>query len=158
MSDRMTIRIAEERDIPIITEFNCLMAWETEEKALDAATALAGARAIIEDPARGFYLVAELDGEMIGQLMVTKEWSDWRNKFFLWIQSVYVRPEFRGRKIFSRLFHYLLQMFKENGEVAGFRLYVERNNTGAKAVYEALGMSTTIYDLYELATGHDSPA
>jgi len=151
MSDRMNIRRAEERDIPIITEFNCLMAWETEEKALDASTALAGARAIIEDPARGFYLVAELNGEMIGQLMVTNEWSDWRNKFFLWIQSVFVRPEFRGQKVFSRLFQHLLEMFEGNEEVAGFRLYVERNNTGAKSVYESLGMSKTIYDMYEIA-------
>lgn len=151
MSDEMNIRIAEERDVPLIAKFNRLMAWETEEKALDAATALAGARAIIVDPARGFYLVAERNGEIIGQLMVTNEWSDWRNKFFLWIQSVYVRPEFRGQKVFSRLFHYLLEMNRENGEVAGFRLYVERNNTGAKSVYEALGMSKTIYDMYEIA-------
>ena len=148
--DIIKIRKAELRDAGTIAGFNALIAMETEGMELDPKTALLGAKAIIKDPHKGFYLVAESKGEIIGQLMVTNEWSDWRNKYFLWIQSVYVREDYRRKGIYSSLFRHLKDLagFKKN--VAGLRLYVEKNNEVAKEVYEQLGMTNPHYDIYEL--------
>lgn len=150
MSDKIKIRKAELRDVKIIAEFNARVAKETENKTLDPETALLGAKAIIKDPHKGFYLVAEMKGEIVGQLMVTNEWSDWRNKLFLWIQSVYVREDCRKQGIFSALFHYLKDMARYKKNVAGLRLYVEKSNDIAHKVYEELGMVIPSYDIYEL--------
>lgn len=146
----MRIRKAELRDVKIIAEFNARMAKETENKTLDPDTALLGAKAIIKDPHKGFYLVAELKGEIVGQLMVTNEWSDWRNKFFLWIQSVYVREDFRKQGIFAALFHHLKDLARCKKNVAGLRLYVEKSNDIAHQVYEELGMTVPPYTMYEI--------
>jgi len=150
MNDKIKIRKAELRDVKIIAGFNIRMAKETENKTLDPDTALLGAKAIIKDPHKGFYLVAESKGEIVGQLMVTNEWSDWRNKFFLWIQSVYVREDYRKQGIFAALFHYLKDIARYKKNVAGLRLYVEKSNDIAHQVYEELGMTIPSYDIYEL--------
>jgi GNAT superfamily N-acetyltransferase len=150
MNDKIRIRKAELRDVKTIAEFNARVARETENMTLDPDTALLGAKAIIKDPHKGFYLLAELKGEIVGQLMVTNEWSDWRNKFFLWIQSVYVREDYRKQGIFAALFHYLKDMARHKKNVAGLRLYVEKSNDIAHKVYEELGMTIPSYDIYEI--------
>ncbi|HLP44977.1 MAG TPA: GNAT family N-acetyltransferase [Candidatus Deferrimicrobium sp.] len=150
MNDKIKIRKAELRDVKIIAEFNIRVAKETENKVLDPEIALLGAKAIIKDPHKGFYLVAEMKGEIVGQLMVTNEWSDWRNKLFLWIQSVYVKADFRKQGIFTALFHYLKDIARYKKNVAGLRLYVEKSNDIAHKVYEELGMVIPSYDIYEI--------
>ncbi len=149
--DNVNIRKAELRDVAIIAKFNRLMAMETERKELDLDISERGAKAIIKDPHKGFYLVAETHGEIVGQLMVTFEWSDWRNKFFLWIQSVYVREDHRNQGIFSALYHYLEDMARFRKDTAGLRLYVEKHNEKAQLTYERLGMQKPSYDMYEIS-------
>lgn len=144
------IRKGELKDARIITRFNIMMAKESENKELDFETVFRGVKAVIKDPHKGFYLVAESKNEIVGQLMVTPEWSDWRNMNFLWIQSVYIGEEFRKQGIFSALYHHLKDMAHYKKNVAGLRLYVEINNETAKQVYEALGMQKPGYIMYEV--------
>jgi ribosomal protein S18 acetylase RimI-like enzyme len=145
----MDIRIAVLEDVPALVEFNQSMALETEEKALENAVLTAGVEAVFGDGHKGFYVVAEEDGSILGGLMVTFEWSDWRNGWFWWIQSVYIRPEARGRGIYSRLYDFVKGLARENGSVCGFRLYVETENKHAQAVYEKVGMERSHYQMYE---------
>ena len=126
------------------------MAQETEGLDLDADVVRPGVAAVLADDALGFYLVAEVDGQAAGQLMVTYEWSDWRNGLFWWIQSVYVRLEFRRRGVYSALHRQVTQAAQEAGGVCGIRLYVEQDNTIAQQVYESLEMHRTRYQLYEV--------
>ena len=126
------------------------MAQETEELALDADVVRPGVAAVLADDTLGFYLVAEVDGQAAGQLMVTYEWSDWRNGVFWWIQSVYVRLEFRRRGVYSALHRHVAQAAREAGGVCGIRLYVEQDNTIAQQVYESLEMHRTRYQMYEV--------
>ncbi len=150
MKDKINIRKAEFRDVETIAKFNTLNAKETEGMELEPETALKGAKAIIKDPHKGFYLVAETKGEIVGQLMVTYEWSDWRNKYFFWIQSVYVREDYRKKGIFSALFHHLKDLARYKKNVAGLRLYAEKSNEIAREVYEEIGMIIPPYDMYEM--------
>ncbi len=145
----MKIRLAEAADAAAMTEFNQLMAMETEGKRLEPEVISAGVEAVFGDPAKGFYVVAEEAGEVAGGLMVTYEWSDWRNGWFWWIQSVYIRPEYRGRRLYSDLYAFVKEKALEAGDVCGFRLYVERENEHARRVYEKLGMASSHYLMYE---------
>ena len=157
----LTIRRAEPRDAALIAEFNCRMAWETEHKRLDPAVTGRGVERVFTDPGKGFYLVAESNGEVIGQLMVTFEWSDWRDGWFWWVQSVYVREDFRRAGVFRSLFKAMLEQAKAAGNVVGVRLYVERENTRAQATYAQLGMIDPGYLVREVmidrAETHPSP-
>ena len=127
------------------------MALETEGRTLDPTILRAGVRAVFNDPARGFYLIAELDGQPAGQMMITYEWSDWRNGVFWWIQSVYTIPELRGRGIFKALYSRVDAMARRmSGEVCGLRLYVESHNQRAQAAYLRCGMSEAIYRMFEV--------
>lgn len=150
--DKMNIKIrkGELKDAETISRFNVMMAKETENKELDSETVLRGVKAVTKDPHKGFYLVAETKGKIIGQLMVTPEWSDWRNKNFLWIQSVYVLEEFRKQGIFAALYHHLKDIARYKKKTAGLRLYVEVKNEVAQKTYEALGMHNPGYDMYEV--------
>jgi ribosomal protein S18 acetylase RimI-like enzyme len=133
------------------------MARETEGKELPIETISSGVRNLLKNPHLGFYVVAENQGEMVaenqgemrGSLMVTTEWSDWRSGFFWWIQSVYVRPEFRHQGIYRRLYEYVKGRIVHETNVCGLRLYVERENTVAQSTYKALGMLETPYRIYE---------
>ena len=145
----MNIRIAKENDAPALTEFNQAMALETEGKTLDAQTLQSGVEAVFQDEKKGFYVVAEEDDKIIGGLMITFEWSDWRDKWFCWIQSVYILPEHRGRGIYRLLYEFIKQRAAEAENVCGFRLYVEKENTNAQKVYEKLGMESSHYLMYE---------
>ncbi len=146
----MNIRFAKQEDAAALVEFNQAMALETEGKRLDAATIAAGVAAVLGDADKGFYLVAEDETERIcGGLMITFEWSDWRAAWFWWIQSVYILPESRGRKIYSKLYAFVKNKAREREDVCGIRLYVERENTNAQAVYEKLEMRQSHYLMYE---------
>ena len=125
------------------------MARETEEKEVSTEVAEAGVAGLFERPGAGFYVVAERGGEVAGSLMVTPEWSDWRNGWFWWVQSVYVRPEHRRAGIYRALYEHVRLDAAGTPDVCGLRLYVERENEGARAVYQRLGMEETSYRLYE---------
>lgn len=145
----LRVRIANADDGDAFVRFNCAMAMETEGKRLDERIVGPGVGAIFEDPARGFYVLAESDGDIVAALMVTFEWSDWRNANFWWIQSVYVVPEFRRRGVYRRLYDFVRDRARADGGVCGFRLYVEKDNTSAQRTYEKLGMTASDYLMYE---------
>ena len=150
MNEEIKIRIARENDVPALVEFNQAMALETEGKRLATKVLTKGVEAVFADRKKGFYVVAENpDGTIVGGLMITYEWSDWRNKWFWWIQSVYILPEGRGKRIYSRLYDFAKAKAHENRNVCGFRLYVEHENTHAQKVYEKVGMEASHYLMYE---------
>ncbi len=147
--DTLEVGLAQPEDIETIAEFNCAMARETEGKRLDPRTVTAGVRAVFETPGRGFYATARADGSLVGCLMITYEWSDWRNAVFWWIQSVYVHPDYRRRGVYRRLYAELKRRADEQGGVCGFRLYVERDNRAAQQTYRDLGMTHAPYRVFE---------
>lgn len=151
----LTIREAARKDLDDLVRMNAAMAWETECRQLDPARLRAGTQAVLESRDRGFYLlgVAHLPqgaDSAVAQLLVTHEWSDWRNGNFWWIQSVYVEPQWRRLGIFRQLYRHLETMARSHPEVCGLRLYVERRNADAQAVYSKLGLSPTGYHVFEL--------
>ena len=148
----MIIRRALAQDADELARFNINMARETEAIELKAEVIGAGVRAMIENPQRGFYLVVELDNGIQASLMVTNEWSDWRNGNFWWIQSVYVRPEYRRQGLYRELYARVKELAEQEPGVCGFRLYVERDNRAAQETYQALGMQETEYRIYEELT------
>ena len=145
----ITVRSATDADIATIADFNRAMALETEHKELPRATILSGVRRFLVRPDYGFYLVAESEGKVIGCLMVTFEWSDWRDGVFWWIQSVYVHPDHRRIGVFKTLYHAVEERARNTRDVCGIRLYVEKENTAAQSTYKSLGMQETHYRLFE---------
>ncbi|HZV08008.1 MAG TPA: GNAT family N-acetyltransferase [Gemmataceae bacterium] len=145
----LSIRRAGPADVAVVTEFNRLLALESEGKTLDAAVLGAGVAAGLSDPGKSVYFIAEEDGAPVGQMMYTTEWSDWRNGWFWWIQSVYVRPEARRRGVFRALFEHVHQSAKADGQVIGLRLYVERENHVAQKTYQNMGMESAGYLVFE---------
>ena len=143
-----TVRAAAPADLEPLVAFNAAMALETEGKRLDLARLRAGVTAALDDAQRGRYLVAELDGGVAGALLLTREWSDWRNGWFCWIQSVYVTPEARRAGVYRALHGEALRLAATEGAV-GVRLYVDRENRGAQRTYERLGMQPSHYVFYE---------
>ncbi len=143
------VRPAAIGDLDVIVAFNTALAVESENKTLDPATVTAGVRRAIEDPGRSLYFVAEVDAMMAGQTMVTLEWSDWRDGFFWWIQSVYVDPAFRRRGVFRALYEHIITLARQREDVCGVRLYVHRDNQRAIDTYGNLGMTLTEYLLCE---------
>ncbi|MCA1622254.1 MAG: GNAT family N-acetyltransferase [Acidobacteria bacterium] len=148
----MNIRLAQKEDAPALVEFNQAMALETEGKRLEAQILQAGVRAVFDDEKKGFYVVAESNGKITGGLMITFEWSDWRNAWFWWIQSVYILPDLRGRGIYRLLYEFVKNQAETRADVCGFRLYVENENANAQKVYEKLGMKQSYYLMYEELT------
>ena len=144
------VRPATPTDTPIIAEFNCLLAKESEDKHLNPDTVVAGVTALFESTERGQYYVAEIDGKIIGQLLITYEWSDWRNGMFWWIQSVYVVAEHRRTGVFSSLYKEVSDIARHEPAVCGIRLYVEAENKRARDTYTALGMSHAGYEVMEI--------
>jgi ribosomal protein S18 acetylase RimI-like enzyme len=143
------IRKASPNDAADIARFNQAMALETERRHLDELTVQAGVRSLFERPDLGFYVVAEQDGQPAGCLLITYEWSDWRNGVFWWLQSVYVLPEFRGKGLYRAMYSEVKRLAAEHGNVSGFRLYVEKENSRAIRIYEHLGMHEAPYLMYE---------
>lgn len=144
----LMIRHAECSDIAALVEWNVAMAWETEQKRLDPHVLMRGVTAIFDEPRRGFYVVAEREGRAVGCLLVTYEWSDWRNGDFWWIQSVYVVPEARRGGVFRALHTDVARRASDAGAV-GLRLYVETENRRAQSTYQELGMTECHYRMYE---------
>lgn len=142
------IREATLADLDFVVRAQLAMAAESEELELDLATVQAGVRGVLDRPDRGFYLVAEVDGRARGCMLVLSEWSDWRNREVWWLHSVYVVPEARREGLFRALHAHVSELGKQRG-AAGLRLYVDRRNDRAKAVYRALGMTDEHYELFE---------
>ena len=143
------VRAARPEDAPVIADFNAALAHETERIALHRATLDAGVREALRDPAKCSYFVAELDdGRVVGQLMITREWSDWRNGDIWWIQSVYVHADFRRRGVFRSLYDHARSAAGAAGAVA-LRLYVDADNTTGQQTYLGLGMRRTNYLVME---------
>jgi len=151
------VRKAALGDLPIIADFNVRLARESEDLALDPVRVEAGVGAVLIDPAKGIYYVAEAEGTIAGQLMITYEWSDWRNGTIWWVQSVYVKPEFRRAGVFRALFHHLCGLARTQKEVCTLRLYVHAENARACQSYERLGMSRTKYQVFELEIPQEEP-
>lgn len=145
----MQIRLATALDAEVLVEFNCAMALETEGKELLPDVVGAGVRTLLASPQAGFYLLAEQDSRVIGALLITKEWSDWRSGSFWWIQSVYVRPQSRRQGVYKRLYRRVQELAARDPAVCGFRLYVERENWQAQQAYRKLGMQQTRYLVFE---------
>lgn len=143
------VRLAVLEDAKTIAEFNQKMAIETEDKQLDPDTIQAGVERMIKDEALGFYVVATIEGEVVGCLGITTEWSDWRNGLFWWIQSVYVSSDYRSRGAFSSLYHFVSELAREKEDVCGIRLYAEKDNRQALKTYFKLGMIETQYRILE---------
>ena len=143
------VRQATPADLDTIVAYNQAMAKETENKTLDPARAAIGVRRGLDDPNRSLYFVAQIGGAVVGQSMVTNEWSDWRDGFFWWIQSVYVDPDFRRRGVFRALHTHIQALARQRDDVCGLRLYAHRDNRRAIGTYGRLGMTVTDYVLCE---------
>jgi GNAT superfamily N-acetyltransferase len=147
--ESLAIRPGGPEDAGTIIDFQLRMARETEELGLDPDVLSRGVAAVFADPAKGAYWIAERAGRTVGCLLTTFEWSDWRNGFVLWVQSVYVLPEERGRGVYRALYERVKRQVDEAPSLKGIRLYVEKRNAAAQRVYERLGMTREHYDLFE---------
>jgi len=145
----INIRKATISDIDRIAEFQQIMASETEAISLNAAILFKGVSAVFADPSKGFYLVAESDGKVVASMMLTPEWSDWRNGTFLWIQSLFVDAGFRNKGIFKAMYRHIKSEVLASDKYLGLRLYVVRTNKNAMEVYSRIGMDGEHYRLYE---------
>lgn len=149
----MTIRKAILRDADVIAEFNVKLARESEDLGLDLNTVTQGVTALLNDPAKGVYFVAEEESQVVGQLLITYEWSDWRNGYFWWIQSVFVKADCRGRGVFAMLLEHVQGLARGQGNVCGLRLYVEQENDRARGAYLKLGFEQKHYQVFECSIG-----
>ncbi|WP_107667435.1 GNAT family N-acetyltransferase [Cyanothece sp. BG0011] len=147
--DTISIRLAQLDDVKAIANFNQTMAMETEGKVLQPDVLKAGIKALLNNPSHGFYVVAEVQSKVVGCLMITREWSDWRNGVFWWIQSVFVEQEYRRRGIYRKMYEFIKELANNKEEVCGFRLYVEKDNRVAQETYSALGMTPLPYLMFE---------
>ena len=154
----LRIRDADAADAPLLAEWAVAMAWETERERLDPDTVALGVANALADPLRARYFIAMRQAEVagrenlampVGTLMLTDEWSDWRNGWWWWIQSVYVPPAERRTGVFSALYDHAASLARTTPGVLGLRLYLARDNTAARATYAALGMADTGYDILE---------
>ena len=133
------------------------MALETEGKTLDESLVTPGVAAVFATPDKGFYIVAEIDGAVVGSLLITYEWSDWRNATFLWIQSVFVDADYRRQGVYTAMHNHVLSLTEADEGLCGVRLYVERTNLAAQQTYKSLGMDHSHYDMYEIDFHADMP-
>ena len=151
--DHLHVRRARIEDAPVIAAFSAAMALETEGRHLDRERLHDGTMALLQSPARGFFMVAELEQngncQLVGQLMITYEWSEWRNGAFWWIQSVYVDPAWRRKGVYRRLHDTVVAIGKADTRMCGIRLYVARDNRAAQNVYRRVGLASSMYDVYE---------
>lgn len=145
----MIVRETTTKDIPTIIEFQQKMAWETEGVKLDPAILSEGVKNLFRDVNRGKYYVAEENGFVVGSLMTTYEWSDWRNGTVLWIQSVYIDHAWRGKGIYKKMYEHIQMIVKKSDDLKGIRLYVDRTNKPAQEVYKKLGMNGEHYQVFE---------
>jgi len=145
----LAIRRATSCDLDVVVDFNRRLAEESEGKILDPAVLKAGVAQALADPNKALYFLAEDAGRVVGQTMITTEWSDWRNGWFWWIQSVYVRPEARRRGVFRALFEHISKAARQDSSVIGLRLYVDHQNHAAQDTYRSIGMIEAGYFVLE---------
>jgi L-amino acid N-acyltransferase YncA len=145
----IVVRSASTNDIESIVDFQLAMAIETESIFLEKEITSKGVSEVFADSSKGKYYVAETSNCVIGCMLTTPEWSDWRNRYILWIQSVYVRPEHRGNGVFKALYNHLLDHVNNDQGIGGIRLYVDKTNHQAQAVYNQLGMNGEHYKVFE---------
>lgn len=145
----LKVRLARTQDTAQIADFNITMAHETEGIVLEPHTVHAGVASVMANPEHGFYVVAELGERLVGALLITYEWSDWRNGRFWWIQSVFISPEARRQGVYRSLHDFVAMRAHAHDGVRGLRLYVETDNAPAQNAYQATGMHDTGYRLYE---------
>ncbi len=143
------VRKAKFSEYNKIVEFQLNMAQETENLKLDRETVIKGVKAVFNDPSKGIYYTAIENNKIVASLLITFEWSDWRNGTYLWIQSVYVIPECRNTKVFTSMYNHIKKIVRDSKEYVGIRLYVEKNNKNAQKVYGSLGMDGNHYKVYE---------
>ena len=146
----MNIRKATPQDLPVLLDFQCKLAFESENIILDTDILRAGMQALFDDPSKGIYYVAEEDHEIVGCHMITYEWSDWRNGVVWWLQSVYVKESYRQRGVFRKMYDNLVNLIKQDKSIRGLRLYVDKSNERAQRTYEAMGMNGDHYTVFEL--------
>ena len=149
MNSRIIFRKAQNSDSNLIQSFQHVMAWETEQLKLDPVILKKGVTAVLKNSALGSYHVCEVNSEVVGSLLLTNEWSDWRNGTVWWLHSLYFKPEHRGQGLFSQMYQYVQQMAKNQKDVRGIRLYVDHANAHAQKVYTKLGMNGDHYRLFE---------
>lgn len=147
--ENIVIRHANADDMAFIVDCQINMAYETENLNLDKLTVTLGVQSVFDDPLKGFYIIGESDDTPVSCLMVTPEWSDWRNNWVWWIQSVFVLPEVRKAGIFSMMYTFIKSQVLQDNEVAGIRLYVDNTNLPAREVYKRMGMNDEHYRLFE---------
>lgn len=147
--NQLSFRQADAHDAQLIISFQMAMALETEKFVLDHSTCTSGVNAVFADPAKGRYFLAERNGNRIACLLTMQEWSDWRNGAVLWIHSVYVVPQERGHGVFSQFYAFVKNLAEADPSVRGLRLYVDKTNTKAQAVYRKIGMNGDHYQLFE---------
>lgn len=145
----MEIRKAHQSELSTLADFQQKMAKETEGLELNQETLNKGVAAVFNDSNKGIYYVATEDNTIIASLLITYEWSDWRNGQVYWIQSVYVLPEHRGKGVYKAMYLHLKNEVEQNPEILGLRLYVEKDNTNAQKVYTKLGMDGQHYKMFE---------
>lgn len=145
----MIIREANSKDIPSLLDFQLKMALETENITLEISSLTLGVNKLFKDPTKGRYYVAESNDDVIGCLMTTYEWSDWRNGTVLWVQSVYVAKDHRGKGVYQKLYSYVKQIVNDDPDLKGVRLYVDKSNKTAQQVYSTLGMNGEHYQVFE---------
>lgn len=145
----MHIREANSHDIPTLIDFQLKLALETENLQLEISTLSLGIHKLFKDPSRGKYYVTEAEGEVIGCLSLTYEWSDWRCGTVLWIQSVYVSEAWRGKGVYKGMYNHIRSIVESDADLTGIRLYVDNTNTSAKKVYKGLGMNGDHYSVFE---------
>lgn len=148
-NSKIIFRSAKPADAGSIQSFQQAMAWETENLKLDPQILEKGVAGIFEDSSRGQYHVCEVNSEVIGSLLLTTEWSDWRNGTVWWLHSLYFKPEFRGQGLFSQMYKYVQQLADERKDIRGIRLYVDHTNLHAQKVYTKLEMNGDHYRLFE---------
>ena len=146
----ITFREATAEDLQVICDYNCRLAQETEGKTLPANTVLNGVRRGMQQGDEVQYFVAENNGTIVGQIMLTREWSDWRDGWAVWIQSVYVHANYRGQGVFRQLFEHVKQLLQKQPNVIMIRLYVEQDNTAAMSTYDKLGFVDPGYRVMEM--------
>ena len=145
----MIIQEATTSNIETIKNFQIKMAKESEEMILDNNIITKGVEAVFSDSSKGVYYVAEENSIVVASLLTTFEWSDWRNAYVLWIQSVYVMPEYRRKGVFKKMYQYLKDIVEKSDKYIGLRLYVDKTNTNAQKVYDNIGMTQEHYFMYE---------
>jgi GNAT superfamily N-acetyltransferase len=145
----MIIRQSNRVDLNSIVDFQLKMAKETEGLELNIERLSKGVAAVYDDPGKGTYYVAEIGEKVVASLLTTYEWSDWRNGMVLWIQSVYVLPDYRGKGVYKQMYQFLKEKVENDSGLLGLRLYVEKNNTVAQCVYEKCGMDGEHYGMFE---------